>query len=71
MYLCQQPAARRVYTFLKPKEIKKRGHHIMATLYHLSGKRGSNSRPEAWEASTLPTELLPQFAPALRKVVQR
>ena len=25
----------------------------------LSGKRGSNSRPEAWEASTLPTELLP------------
>lgn len=26
----------------------------------LSGKRGSNSRPPAWEASALPTELLPQ-----------
>lgn len=25
-----------------------------------SGKRGSNSRPPAWEASALPTELLPQ-----------
>ena len=24
-----------------------------------SGKRGSNSRPPAWEASALPTELLP------------
>ena len=27
-----------------------------------SGKRGSNSRPPAWEASALPTELLPQRA---------
>ena len=27
-----------------------------------SGKRGSNSRPPAWEASALPTELLPHFA---------
>ena len=26
----------------------------------LSGKRGSNSRPSAWEADALPTELLPQ-----------
>ena len=25
-----------------------------------SGKRGSNSRPSAWEADALPTELLPQ-----------
>ena len=25
-----------------------------------SGKRGSNPRPPAWEASALPTELLPQ-----------
>jgi hypothetical protein len=24
-----------------------------------SGKRGSNSRPSAWEADALPTELLP------------
>ncbi len=26
----------------------------------VSGKRGSNSRPSAWEADALPTELLPQ-----------
>lgn len=26
----------------------------------LSGKRGSNPRPSAWEANALPTELLPQ-----------
>jgi hypothetical protein len=26
----------------------------------MSGKRDSNSRPPAWEASALPTELLPQ-----------
>ena len=26
----------------------------------LSGRRGSNSRPSAWEADALPTELLPQ-----------
>ncbi len=25
-----------------------------------SGKRDSNSRPSAWEADALPTELLPQ-----------
>src|SRR6218665_698864 len=25
----------------------------------MSGKRGSNSRPSAWEADALPTELLP------------
>ena len=28
----------------------------------LSGKRGSNSRPSAWKADALPTELLPLFA---------
>ncbi len=27
----------------------------------LSGKRGSNSRPSAWEADALPTELLPHL----------
>ncbi len=27
-----------------------------------SGKRGSNSRPSAWEADALPTELLPQIS---------
>jgi hypothetical protein len=27
----------------------------------LSGRRGSNSRPIAWKAIALPTELLPQF----------
>lgn len=26
----------------------------------MSGKRGSNPRPQAWEACALPTELLPQ-----------
>ena len=29
-----------------------------------SGKRGSNPRPKAWEAFTLPTELLPHFPAA-------
>ena len=28
----------------------------------MSGKRGSNSRPPAWEASALPTELLPHLS---------
>ena len=28
----------------------------------LSGKRGSNSRPSAWKADALPTELLPQVS---------
>ena len=28
----------------------------------LSGKRGSNSRPSAWKADALPTELFPLFA---------
>ena len=27
----------------------------------LSGKRGSNPRPSAWEADALPTELFPQM----------
>ena len=29
-------------------------------LLFLSGKRDSNSRPSAWEADALPTELFPQ-----------
>ncbi len=32
-----------------------------ATLFVLSGRRGSNPRPPAWKASALSTELLPQF----------
>ena len=28
---------------------------------YMSGKRGSNPRPLAWEANALPTELLPRF----------
>ena len=28
----------------------------------MSGKRGSNPRPSAWEADALPTELLPHFS---------
>ena len=27
----------------------------------LSGKRGSNSRPQPWQGCALPTELFPQF----------
>ena len=34
----------------------------ISVLQNLSGKRGSNSRPSAWEADALPTELLPQVA---------
>ncbi len=29
-------------------------------IINLSGRRDSNSRPSAWEADALPTELLPQ-----------
>ena len=32
-----------------------------------SGRRGSNSRPSAWEADALPTELLPQFGPFFKR----
>src|SRR6266513_2196321 len=31
--------------------------------YQVSGKRGSNPRPLAWEANALPTELLPLLNP--------
>ena len=31
------------------------------TASYRSGKRDSNSRPSAWEANALPTELLPHF----------
>lgn len=35
---------------------------VTLLFYHyMSGKRGSNPRPPAWEASALPTELLPQY----------
>ena len=37
----------------------------MAGAFFLSGKRGSNPRPSAWEADALPTELLPQISPQL------
>ena len=30
-----------------------------APYLQISGRRGSNSRPSAWEADALPTELLP------------
>ncbi len=32
-----------------------------------SGKRGSNLRPKAWEAFTLPTELLPYISKYLER----
>ena len=34
-------------------------------LYFWSGRRGSNSRPSAWKADALPTELLPPNPPYL------
>ena len=34
----------------------------------LSGKRGSNPRPSAWEADALPTELFPQLSYAVANV---
>ena len=34
---------------------------ILSFILILSGKRGSNSWPAAWEAAALPTELLPQI----------
>ncbi len=48
---------------------KKENQTVRAFTNHLisnmSGKRGSNSRPSAWEADALPTELLPHvFFPA-------
>ena len=39
---------------------KKRGKSFQISLFSMSGKRGSNSWPSAWEADALPTELLPQ-----------
>src|SRR5690606_3644738 len=35
--------------------------------YKLSGRRGSNSRPIAWKAIALPTELLPPLRSQSRK----
>ena len=38
----------------------------------LSGKRDSNSRPSAWEANALPTELLPHaFSFSGTKVINK
>ena len=36
-------------------------YHTFTAFYFLSGKRVSNSRPAAWEAAALPTELFPQY----------
>ena len=41
----------------------------MAGAFFLSGKRGSNPRPSAWEADALPTELLPQIWWSVRFVI--
>ena len=32
---------------------------VVGDCFYWSGKRGSNSRPPAWEAGALPTELFP------------
>ena len=37
----------------------------------MSGKRGSNPRPSAWEADALPTELLPHRVPGTRLELAR
>ncbi len=48
------------------------GHLIttkkVSLLRPLSGKRGSNPRPKAWEAFALPTELFPQSFCKVRKI---
>ncbi len=36
-----------------------------------SGKRDSNSRPQAWEACALPTELFPQIQAILRRLIHK
>ena len=36
------------------------GRSLAPTFREMSGKRGSNPRPLAWEANALPTELLPR-----------
>ena len=41
-------------------EQKKTSSHLKR---FLSGRRGSNSRPTAWKAVALPTELLPHLIP--------
>ncbi len=43
---------------LSPKN--KNRTEILSGLILLSGRRGSNSRPSAWKADALSTELLPQ-----------
>ena len=46
-------------------------HRLLVGLRRLfsSGRRGSNSRPTAWKAVALPTELLPQFGKNLHVLV--
>jgi hypothetical protein len=43
----------------KEHDLNKKGQSKTDDLFSLSGKRDSNSRPSAWEADALPTELLP------------
>ena len=48
---------------------KKREPETNLTLSLLmSGKRDSNSRPPAWEANALPTELFPLFSIGVAKL---
>ena len=61
-----EPALRAVasYTYT-PSPWKGRTRVSCESLFalsKLSGKRGSNPRPSAWEADALPTELLPQLS---------
>ena len=51
------------------KSTQKKSRHSFESLdfidnslvFSWSGKRDSNSRPSAWEADALPTELLPRY----------
>ena len=73
--------AKRVRTFLRRQgRIARRGRQVIEVLIsagftYKSGRRDSNPRHPAWEASTLPTELRPRFAgrrsPLYRAVLAR
>ncbi len=67
MYISTTQCTRQVslITFLKtkrqPHKTKKRQQFAVL----MSGKRGSNSRPQPWQGCALPTELFPHLHDAL------
>ena len=48
------------HTYLQDKEKGVAPEYNSLIFYQMSGKRDSNSRPSAWEADALPTELFPR-----------